>query len=84
MIDSLFCLVVYNSWTRNMLIMDAGAARAHKLMLRTSRDDLSFGIIPEWNFSEKKYGKSRFSWDPARPCTTTFMENENHFLSYIQ
>ena len=37
-----------------MLIMDAGAARAHKLMLRTSRDDLSFGLIPEWNFSEKK------------------------------
>ena len=64
-----------------MLIMDAGAARAHKLMLRTSRDDLHFGLIPEWNFSGKNYGKSRFSWDPAGPRTTTFMESENHFLS---
>ena len=70
-----------------MLIMDAGAARAHKLMVAEQADavhvtgpsghgdDLGFRLIPEWNFSGKNYGKNRFSWDPAGPRTITSMKN---------
>ena len=48
-----------NSWKRNMLIMVAGAARAHKLMVEEHAHakhgtgqsghggDLGFGLIPE-------------------------------------
>ena len=49
-----------------MLIMDAGAARAHKLMVAEQADavhvtgpcghgdDLGFRLIPEWNFSSSQ------------------------------
>ena len=65
-----------------MLIMVAGAARAHKLMVEEHgtgpsghRGHLGFGLIPEWTFLEKNYGKNRFLWDPAGPRTITSMKN---------
>ena len=54
MTGSFFVYLFKNSWTRNMLIMVAGAARAHKLMVEEHgtgpsghRGHLGFGLIPE-------------------------------------
>ena len=77
-----------------MLIMVAGAARAHKLMVEEHAHakhgtgqsghggDLGFGLIPEWTFLEKNYSKNKFSWDPAGPRTSTSMKNYNYFFIY--
>ena len=81
MIESFFCLFVYNSWTRNMVIMDAGAACAHKLMVVNKPRRSWSRTHPRVEFFWKNHSKSRFSWDPVGPRTTTFIENENHFLS---
>ena len=38
MTDSVFVYLFKNSWTRNMLIMVAGAAHAHELMVEEHAD----------------------------------------------